>query len=458
MKTTIKTILALTALAVAPVTAMAQNTQSGYFVDDYTYRFQMNPAMGNSKNFIGMPALSNVNVGFGGNLHLNSVLYNVNGRTTTFLNPGVSVAEAMSGFSDVNKIGTDIKLNVLSAGFKAFGGYNTVSINARASVNASLPRSIFSLLKEGVSNSIYDIKDVRANAIGYAEVSLGHSRDINKHWRVGANVKLLVGAGSMSADLTDAYLELGTDNWRVVSDGQLRSSVKGLTYKHDVNKHTGHEYVSGIDVDGAGVNGYGLALDLGAVYKAQFLKGLTLSASLLDFGFISWKNDMLASTNGRQEFNTDRYTFNADDDAANSFENEWDKIRDDFSAIYELNDMGDAGGRSQMLHATFNIGAQYEFPLYRKLTFGLLNTTRLAGEFTTTDFRVSANVAPCKIFSCGANIGGGTYGFNFGWLMNLHVTGFNLFLGMDHTPGKLAKQGVPLSSNGSVNLGMNFLF
>ena len=96
--------------------------------------------------------------------------------------------------------------------------------------------------------------------------------------------------------------------------------------------------------------------------------------------------------------------------------------------------------------------------LYRRLTFGLLNTTRLAGEFTTTDFRVSANVAPCKIFSCGANIGGGTYGFNFGWLMNLHVTGFNLFLGMDHTPGKLAKQGVPLSSNGSVNLGMNFLF
>lgn len=39
MKTTIKTILALTALAVAPVAAMAQNTQSGYFVDDYTYRF-----------------------------------------------------------------------------------------------------------------------------------------------------------------------------------------------------------------------------------------------------------------------------------------------------------------------------------------------------------------------------------------------------------------------------------
>lgn len=458
MKTTIKTLLAFMALAVAPVASMAQNTQSGYFVDDYTYRYEMNPAMGNSKGFFGMPALSNLNIGFGGNLHLSSLLYNINGRTTTFLNPGVGTAEAMSRFSDVNKIGVGFKYNILSAGFKAFGGYNTFSVNARASVNTSLPKAIFSLLKEGVSNRTYDITDIRANAIGYAEVSLGHSHDINKHWRVGANVKLLVGAGSISADLDHASLELGTDSWRVVSEGQLRANIKGMTFEHDVNSRTGHEYVSGFDFENGGVNGYGVALDLGVVYKAQFLKGLTLSASLLDLGFINWKNDLVASTNGAQVFDTDRYTFNVDDDATNSFDNELDKIKDDFSALYELNDMGDAGGRSQMLHATFNIGAQYEFPLYRKLSFGLLNTTCLAGKFTTTDFRVSANVAPCKIFSCGANVGGGTYGFNFGWILNFHVTGFNLFAGMDHTPGKLAKQGVPLSSNGQLNLGLNFLF
>ena len=40
----------------------------------------------------------------------------------------------------------------------------------------------------------------------------------------------------------------------------------------------------------------------------------------------------------------------------------------------------------------------------------------------------------------------------------IYALAFNFFVGQDHLLGKLAKQGVPLSSNGAVNLGMNFLF
>ena len=47
----------------------------------------------------------------------------------------------------------------------------------------------------------------------------------------------------------------------------------------------------------------------------------------------------------------------------------------------------------------------------------------------------------------------------FGWLLNLHCPGFNFFAGMDHTIGKVTKQPyLPLNSNASFNLGMNFLF
>lgn len=458
MKTIIKKSIALFAISMTTLSAMAQNTRTGYFVDDYTYRFQMNPAMGNNRNFVGMPGLSNVNVGLHGNLSVKDILYNVNGRTTTFLNPGVSASEFLGNISDVNKIGLDLKLNVLSFGFKGMGGYNTISINARASFDTHMPKSLFSLAKEGLKNEVYDISDLGARGIAYAEVSLGHSRDITSEWRVGANLKLLVGGGAVEAKLNKAYLELGENDWTVMSDGELSANVKGLTFDHDINEDTHHEYVSGADVDGAGVNGYGVAVDLGTVYKPQFVKGLTLSASILDLGFINWKNNMVASTNGVQIFNTDRYTFNPDDDALNSFDNEWGKLKNDFSAIYELNDMGDSGSKTQMLHATLNIGGEYELPIYNKVSFGLLNTTRIAGDYTWTDFRLSANYAPCKVFSCAASIAEGTYGFGFGWMLNLHSPGFNFFLGMDHTMSKLAKQGVPLSSNASVNLGLNFLF
>ena len=137
---------------------------------------------------------------------------------------------------------------------------------------------------------------------------------------------------------------------------------------------------------------------------------------------------------------------------------EIDRIRDKFSALYELEDMGDQGSRSTMLATTFNIGAEYTVPLYRRLSFGLLNTTRIYGDYSWTDFRLSANVAPVKCFDASVNVAAGTFGVGFGWLINLHVPGFNLFAGMDHTVTKVAKQFVPLSSNASFNFGLNFPF
>ncbi len=52
----------------------------------------------------------------------------------------------------------------------------------------------------------------------------------------------------------------------------------------------------------------------------------------------------------------------------------------------------------------------------------------------------------------------GSFGTSFGWLLNYHNTGFSIFLGMDHTLGKVTKQWAPLSSNASLNFGMNFPF
>lgn len=458
MKTILRYIL-VAAAVIVPFMSQAQNTRSGYFVDDYTYRFQLNPAFGNSRGFVAMPALGNFNVGINGNLHVPDVIYNIDGRTTTFMNPGVDAAKFLGNISDVSKIRVNTKIDILSVGFKAFGGYNTINLNARADVGVNLPKSVFSLLKEGVSNKTYSIDDFAARAMAYAEFALGHSRDINKEWRVGATFKFLVGAGNVDARLHNADLTLGRDSWTVTTDAEIRSSLKGLTYKTDINDRTEHRYVSGADIDGAGVGGYGVAFDLGAVYKPAALRDWTFSLAVLDLGFISWSNNMLASTNGVKTFDTDAYVFNVDDDAPNSFENEWDRMGDKLSAVYELDDMGDRGSRTTALATTFNIGAEYTFPLYRRLSFGLLNTTRLNGAYSWTDFRLSANVAPVKCFDASVNVAAGTFGAGFGWLLNFHVPGFNMFLGMDHCFARIAKGiAIPMSSNASVNLGINFPF
>lgn len=456
MKLNIKTIVAVVVAISTSASVLAQHTRSAYFTDGYLYRYQMNPAIENERNFIAMPALGNLNVGMNGTLALDDIIYNVNGQTTTFLNPAVDTREFLDAIGDNCKLGTDIKVGILAAGFKGFKGYNTIALNLRGNVQTHLPSSLLALMKEGVENKVYDISDFRAHADAYVELALGHSHKINEQWRVGGAVKFLVGAGNIDADFEQAHLALGEDSWDVAVEGQLQSSIKGLAYEREVNDRTGHEYVSGFDIDGAGINGFGVALDLGAQFKLN--QDWKFSASVLDLGFINWSNNMLASTNGVQTFSTDKYSFNVDDEALNSFDNEWDKMRDDLSMLYELNDMGDQGSRSKMLAATINLAAEYSLPVYRNLTFGLLNTTRLQGDYTWTEFRLSANVNPIKAISAGANIAMGTYGCAFGWIVNVNVPGFNLFVGMDHTATKLAKQGVPLTSNASVNVGMNFPF
>ncbi|MCQ2075896.1 MAG: DUF5723 family protein [Bacteroidaceae bacterium] len=441
--------------------AKAQNTQSGYFVDGYLYRHELNPAIGNEQNYIAMPALGNLNVAMRGNIAFDNVFRSINGKTTTFLNPQVDVADFMGKLKDDNHTGADIRVNILSAGFKAFGGYNTVSVNARTNIYTSIPKSLFSLAKEGPYNQTYDIHDFTAVADAYAEVALGHSHQINEQWRVGGTVKVLIGGGNVEAKFDKAQLVLDKDAFHAVTNATINSSVKGLTYNTETTERgaegekTLHTYVNGADVDGAGVNGFGLAVDLGAQFKLN--QDWEFSASLLDLGFIRWSNNMVASTNGDREFNTDIYLFSPDDDAPNSFEREMDRLSEGLSALYELQDNGDAGGRTTGLSATMNIGAKYTLPKYRQLAFGLTNTTRM-GKYAWTDFRLSANWSPVKIVSASVNLGVGTYGASFGWMANFHPNGFNLYFAMDHTVGKIAKQGLPLSGNAQFNMGINFPF
>lgn len=452
----LKHIAALSALLMAGAAAQAQNTYSGYFNDNYLYRYQMNPAFDNERNFVSIPALGNINLSMQGNLHVSDLIYNVDGKTVLFTNPGVTDSEFLSKIKDKNRIGADLKLNVLSTGFRAFGGYNTVSINARTDLNVKVPGSLFRLAKEGVENKTYDIQHLGLNAEAFAEIALGHSRKILPNLRVGATLKFLIGVGNIDARLNEADLTLGENSWIARTNADVYSSVKGLTYKTKVNSNTGREYVSGIDMDGFGLNGFGMALDLGGIYKLN--SDWEFSLALLDFGFMSYGNTQLATTDGTQTVETDAYHFSAESESPNSFKNEWQKMRDDLSALYQMSDKGDIGTRTHMLGATLNIAAQYNFPLYNRLHFGLVNSTRINGTYSWTQFRLAANVRPVDCFSADANVAVGTFGWSFGWLLNLNVTGFNFFVGMDHTLGKLAKQGVPLSSNASVNFGMNIPF
>ena len=218
------------AIGALTATASAQNLNSGYFTDGYLYRYQLNPSFDNDKTFFTIPALGTINLGLQGTVGVENFLYNVNGRTTTFLNPAVDAGSFLDDLGSRSRITSDIRLNILACGFKAFKGYNVVTLGVRTNLNVGLPRELFRMLKEGITNDTYDITDVHANATAWAELAFNHSHKINDQWQVGGALKFLLGGANISANLRSADLTLGRDSWNAVTDADIHASVKGFKY------------------------------------------------------------------------------------------------------------------------------------------------------------------------------------------------------------------------------------
>lgn len=455
----ISRFLAIGGMMAAATLASAQNSNSGYFVDGYTYRYQLNPAFAGMHGFVAIPGIGNLNVGLRGNLGLSDVLYKVNGRTALFTNPNVGVSEFLDNVKDRSKFMVNTRVNILGIGFRGLGGYNAITLGVRAQGGVAIPKSFFELAKEGISNKTYTIKDLQAHSNAYAEIALNHSRFIDAlpGLRVGAAVKFLIGAGNVDAYFNEADLTLGTDSWTARTNADVYASVPKMQFEEKLNNKN-QKYVSGVNFDGTdGIKpqGYGAAFDLGASYHWN---DFDFSAAVLDLGFINFSNVKYATTDGTKVVDTDSFIFSPNDDAPNSFDKEMDRLTDDLEGLYQLENKGDAGSRTVSLGATLNVGAQYTLPVYKAVKFGLLYTGHFHGDMSYNEARLSANYAPCKIFAIGINGWAGTFGTGYGWIISLHPKGFNLFLSSDAAITKLAKQGVPLNSNAQFNFGITFPF
>ncbi len=432
----------------------AQEAATGYFMENYNMKWQMNPAFGNRNGYVGFPGIGNLNVNTSGNLNPTDIIYTHQGKTVLFTNPNISAPEVLGNLSNVNRFSTSEGIGVLQAGFRAFGGYNNVAINVKANACVELPKSIFSLLKEGVSNETYDIKDLHAKAMAYAEIALNHSRVIKQvpGLRAGVSLKLLLPVGFAEADFNELALQLGNDNWTARSNARMRIGLDGIRYKTKINDRTGKPYVSDIDGDDYkfGINGFGFAFDLGAAYQWT---DFTFSLALTDLGMISFNSVQEASTNGTKTFETESHVIGVGDHG-----DSWDALVDDLSPLYELNDNGNVGSTAVGLNGKLRAGVDYKFPLYDKLHFGLMNTTHFSSIAPSTEFRLSANVEPVKGVAASVSAAAGTYGANYGFLLSLGNKGFNFLIGMDYAALKFDKNYIPLTSNVDVHLGINFPF
>lgn len=469
--------------------AQTQNSRSAYFLEGSTYRHELNPAFMGERGYVSFPGLGNLTVGAQSTAGIGSFLFKkANGDLTTFMNGDISSEKFLKKLPRSTKLGVALDETLLSVGFYAWGGFNTIGISVKSNTNTNMPDELFKFMKNGIDSeagSQYNVKNIGVLSTNYAEIALGHAREINDHLTVGMKAKVLVGLAKATMRIDELSILASEDKWTITpKNAELNLSAKGLVvptkgetgnywdsdYTLDANgnrtnvlKEGSSNQISYEDIEfddsNIGPSGFGLAFDFGATYKLD--DAWTFSASVLDIGFISWNNTTRGTMQKSFSFDGFKDIVVKDDEGnENSLENQIDRIGDDLLELANFDKTGANLKRTTALAATMNFGAQYTLSTYDRLNFGLLSSTRLQGRYTWTEARVSANVAPLSWFEASVNYALSNFGSAAGLMLNFHPRGFNFFIAADLPIGKFEPAYfAPIHhAMTNVNLGINFTF
>ncbi len=446
---------------------IAQNQlHSSYFTEGSSYRHQLNPAFAPNRGYFSMPFLGNFNFGMQSTIGLSNFIYKTeNGGLTTFMNSNISAQEFLGGLKERNRINMNFDMNILSFGFRGFGGYNTFTVNLRNNIRMNLPKDMFAFMKEGMSSerTVYELDNMGMNMSSFAEVGLGHTHRINDNWVVGGKLKVLLGLAQVDMKIDHMKMTLSENEWAIEGAGEMNIAVNDLDIP--TKAETGEEINNNeiawdeIEMNSFGLGGIGAALDLGVTWKV--IEDLEVSAAILDLGFIKWKNN----TTGRMGMEPWSFkgfndiAINPDENSSNQndIEDQLEDMGDDLEECINFGKVGETGTRSTMLGATLNLGAQYTLPMYKGLRFGFLSSTYINGAYSWSEGRFSANIVPCKWFDASVNYSISSFGSSLGWLISLHPKGFGLYIGSDYQFFKVTPQFVPVNHvNANINLGITF--
>lgn len=464
MKKSLRYMAAALTMAAAILPTSAQELRTSYFMETSNYRHQMNPALLDSP-YVGL-LFSNINIGMTGNIGAKQFIFDTNGlpgytgnyRYTTFMDPNVDAKTFLNKLHDKNRFDLYLNYNLFSVGFKAWGGVNLLELNLRSNTNLTLPKGLFEFAKTAGEKEHYEFGGLGMRTQNYMELALGHSRDINKQWRVGGKLKFLIGAAYADFTADNVMLDMTEDAWRIQSNAQMKASLlKSDVIHEDPSKNSadGRPRVKELDNFGFSLPGFGMALDLGVTYKP--IENLTLSAAITDLGFISWKNTHHASSQGDYTFDGfNNIYIGSDKDQTEDIDDQFDQIGDDLEEMFSVYDDGTKTA-TQALAATLNVGAEYKLPAYDKLKFGFLYTSRIHGKYSWHQGMLNVGVRPVKWFECNVNGAVTSTGVTAGGMLSLKAPHFNFYIAADRFFSKMGKQGVPLnSSNGNITFGMTF--
>lgn len=232
---------------------------------------------------MGLPAMSGIHANINSRLSYNELFTKVEPDSTV-----VDVPKAISFLQKNNAVTSHININLLHLGMRLqSGAFLSFHVQERIEADLLYPREILDFIWNGGEN--YQNKPLNVGRVGFRathfrEFGFGYAKTVNEQLSIGARAKFLLGLadastpGNFKASLTSdgEIFQLDAD-WK---NAALRTSGLNI-YEGEVGDIGSHMIFN---------SNNGVALDLGMTYELS--KDYAISASLLDVGFISWKEDI----------------------------------------------------------------------------------------------------------------------------------------------------------------------
>lgn len=421
-----------------PAAMQAQYLRSSYFMDGSNTRMKLNPALQPRRGYVNLPVIGSLTAEVSTNsLGIQDVIDVFDSDGEFYNNDNFYNRLKM-----MNEVNVSVNTDVISFGFYKGKGFWSFNVGARVDVDATIPKEMFRYLRTINSTDFswgtqdnFEISNEQLRLNSFIEVGAGYSRTINDRLTIGGKAKLLLGAGNLNLKINQLHISgksMGDDSeFELQSDAYLEASAKGLELEEE------NGYITDLDYKNFGISGYGAGIDLGASYRV--IKNLTVSAAILDLGFISWgkSSTQIAESNRNLAIDKNNYS---------------DEVLD--FDLYGLQKKENKS-RTTSLSPTLVLGGEYGL-LNDKLGLGLLSTTRFGQLKTYSELTFSANYRPNTLINASLSYsmiqGGETFGiaFKVGPLMlgtdymyfgnnSKHV---NAFIGLSIPLGKQKKKSI----------------
>ncbi|MBP5474113.1 MAG: hypothetical protein J6X92_05075 [Bacteroidales bacterium] len=418
----------------------AQTGQTVYFMDLQQAR-ELNPAFSPSKKvYIGLPILTGVNVGVVNNfVQFNDIFYKTpDGEVSTIFDSESRMSAFLSKVRPGNFVDTHFSTQLLGIGFPG-GEKNTFSIelNLKAKAATTLPGDFLKVALKGNDSFVgskIDMSKLDADAVGYAELAFGISREVNSRFKYGIRPKLVLGIASVSTNVKNLEVAISNDYTHDLNvDMETRVSGPVEVTLDDEGKV---DEIKTKDVD---INSFSDAMDylfkkpnlgVGIDFGFEYLLApqLRLSAAVNDIGLIRWNNEVSeVSAQGRFSYRGLDLGEIARGDA--SFDEAMDELVDSLKNCTQFTST--TNSFFTMLPTSVNVGLGLDLSSW--FTLGALSQTRFYGGKIRESVTLSGN-ANLKLISATVaytitennycNIGGGI-AFNLG-IGKLYVIADNI--------------------------------